>query len=122
MREGTGTGEWIEHRRGLDRERLGWIRPHGDGFVAIDLLGRERTGEVDWLDAEAALDELGIAYLADIYELRLDTGAWLRVRIAEVSAHVIRVKHDDGGAVGAPQVYVDVPFPAPADALRPLAG
>jgi len=21
--------EWIEHRRGLDRELLGWIRPDG---------------------------------------------------------------------------------------------
>lgn len=142
--------DWIEHRRGLDGELLGWMRPDGEGFVVVDLLGRDRTAALDWLDAEAALDELGIGYLADIYELRLDdaggadagatagaggaganpgTGAgwddgpvdgWLRVRIAEVSPAGIRVKKDDGGAVGAPQIYYDLPFPAPAT-LRPRA-
>ncbi|ALJ22154.1 hypothetical protein [Microbacterium sp. No. 7] len=112
------TSDWIEHRRGLDGELLGWMRPEGDGFVVVDLLGRDRTDAVDWLDAEDALDALGIGYLADIYELQLDDGSWLRVRIAEVSPARIRVKKDDWGAVGAPQIYHDLPFPAPAT-LRP---
>lgn len=113
--------DWIEHRRGLDGELIGWMRPDGDGFVVIDLLGRDRTGVLDWFDAEAALDDLGIGYLADIYELRSDEPAavdgWLRVRIAEVSPVRVRVKQDDGGAVGAPQIYYDLPFPAP-ESLR----
>ena len=44
--------EWIEHRRGMDGELLGWMRPADDGFVVIDLLGRELTGVVDWFEAE----------------------------------------------------------------------
>jgi hypothetical protein len=110
---------WIEHRRGLDGERLGWMKPVGDGFVVIDLLGRERTGILDWLDAEEALDDLGIGYLADPYELRLDNGQWLRVRMAEVSAQEIRVKRDDWGDMTVPQLMYTLPFPAP-ETLRPL--
>ena len=79
----------IEHRRGTDRELIGWIRPSGDDFVAVDLLGRDVTDEVGWLDAEGALEGLGIGYLADAYELRLDSGEWLPVRVTEVSASSI---------------------------------
>lgn len=113
--------DWIAHRRGIDGELLGWMRPVGDGFVAIDLLGRERTSVVDWLAAEETLDELGIGYLADPYELRLESGEWLRVRLAEVSASEIRVKKDDWGDMTAPQIYYSLAFP-PSDALRPLDG
>ena len=112
--------DWIEHRRSDDRERVGWMKPVDDGFVAFDLLGRPRTDVIDWFHAEQTLDALGIGYLADPYELRLDSGDWLRVRIAEVSTSGIRVKKDDWGDMTAPQVYFDVPFPAPDGELRPL--
>lgn len=112
--------DWIEHRRGLDRELLGWLAPRGDGFVVIDLLGRERTPVLDWFEAEETLEGLGIGYLADPYELRLPSGGWLRVRLAEVSPGGIRVKKDDWGDMTAPQVYYDLPFPAP-ETLRALS-
>lgn len=112
--------DWIEHRRSEDRERVGWMKPVADGFVAFDLLGRPRTDVVDWLHAEQALDALGIGYLADPYELRIETGDWLRVRLSEVSPSGIRVKKDDYGDMTAPQIYYEVPFPAPEDTLRPL--
>jgi hypothetical protein len=112
--------DWIEHRRSDDGERVGWMKPAGDGFVAIDLLGRPRTGEVDWMLAEETLDELGLRYLADPHELRLDDGTWLRVRIAEVSPVAIRVKKDDWGDMNAPQIYYAVSFPVGEDRLRPL--
>jgi hypothetical protein len=111
--------DWIEYRRGLDGETLGWMKPSGDGFVVIDLLGRPRTHAVDWLEAEETLDRLGIGYLADPHELRLDSGEWLRVRVAEVSTVRIRVKKDDWGDMTAPQVYYSLPFPAP-DTLRTI--
>jgi len=111
---------WIEHRRSGDRERLGWMLPEGDGFVAIDLLGRRHTAAVDWLDAEEALDELGIGYLAEPYELLLDDGHWLRVRILEVSTDAITVKKDDWGDMTATQLTYTVAFPMPAE-LRLLA-
>lgn len=111
--------DWIEHRR-ADGERVGWMRPEGDGFVPVDLLGRDLAGAVDWLTAEETLERAGIGYLADLYELRLDDGSWLRVRLAEVSPTRIVAKQDDFGAVGAPQLFYTLPFPLP-ETLRPLA-
>jgi hypothetical protein len=110
--------DWIAHRRG-DGELLGWMRPEGDGFVVVDLLGRDNTAPVDWLAAEEALDALGIGYLADPYELALGDGRALRVRITEVSTERIRLKKDDWGAIDAPLVEYEVAFPLPAE-LRPL--
>ena len=105
--------DWIEHRRG-DRELFGWLRPEGEGFVAIDLLGREVSAELDWLDGEELLEERGIGYLADRYELQLDDGHWLLVRIVEVSPERIRLKKEDWGDTNATAVYYEVGFPMPA--------
>ncbi|HVX06587.1 hypothetical protein [Humibacter sp.] len=110
--------DWIEHRR-HDRELVGWIRPEGEAFVVVDLLGRERTDAVDWLTAEETLDELGIGYLADPYELLLPDGRRLRVRITEVSPEQIRVKRDDWGAIDIPLLEYTLPFPMPPE-LRVL--
>ena len=105
--------DWIEHRRG-DRELLGWMRPAGEGFVVIDLLGREISGELEWLEAEELLEERGIGYLADRYELQLDDGHWLLVRIVEASPARIRLKKEDWGDMAATAVYYEVDFPMPA--------
>lgn len=97
----------------MDGEVIGWMRPQSDGFVVVDLLGRDRTGVVDWFTAEETLDSLGIGYLADKFELRLETGEWLAVVIVEVHPDEIRVKKDDWGDMSAPQIYYSVPFPIP---------
>ena len=97
------------------------MKPVSEGFVAIDLLGRRQTDVVDWMLAEETLDALGLGYLADPYELRLGDGSWLRVRIAEVSSAVIRVKKDDWGDINATQIYYSVSFPVAGDQLRPLS-
>lgn len=110
--------DWIEHRRAEDRERVGWMKPVDDGFIAIDLLGRALTDVVDWLEAEELLDERGLRYLADPYEFLVEEGHWLRVRIADVSPERIRVKKDDWGDMTAPQVYYTLPFPADPNVLR----
>lgn len=101
----------IEHRRD-DGELIGWIRPVGGAFVAVDVLGRYRTGPVDWLRAEKTLDELGLGYLADPWTLELD-GRRVRVRIVEVGRDGITVKKDDWGAIDVPQLTWQLPFPAP---------
>ena len=46
MSKRTIPEHWITHLGGSNREPIGWITPRDDGFVAIDLLGRERTGVV----------------------------------------------------------------------------
>ena len=113
--------DWIEHTRTGDRERLGWIRPDGDGFVAHDALGRELTGAVDWLAAEEALDERGLYWLADLWQLELPDGTIERVRLVEVTPDRVVVKVDDFGAVEAVTASYVLPFPAP-DTLRPFEG
>lgn len=108
------TADWIEHRRG-DGELLGWMRPEGEGFVPIDLLGRARAGALDWLAAEELLDELGIGYLADPYALERPDAPTLRVRIIEVSTERIRVKLDDFGAIGGPRLHYELAWPMPPE-------
>lgn len=86
--------------------------------MAVDLLGRPITDEVDWLAAEETLEDLGIGYLAEPFELLLDDDRWLAVRITEVSSELIRVKREDWGAIDITQEEYTVAFPMPAS-LRP---
>lgn len=107
--------DWIEHRRPGDGELLGWILPEGEGFVAVDLLGHRRTTTVDWVEAEDALEDLGLGFLADPFELRTDGDTWIPVRLVEVSVRGIRAKEEDWGDVTAPLRVHELPFPAPDD-------
>ncbi len=113
--------DWIEHRR-ADGEILGWMLASGDGFRVFDLLGRERTppaaGELEWLDAEELLEELGIGYLADRWTLRLTDGTQRPVRIAEASVRGVTVVADEYGAasaVGADPERFRLPFPVTSE-------
>lgn len=115
--------DWTPHRRD-DRELLGWIRPRGDDWVAIDLLGREASAPMDWLAAEEALEAIGLAWLAEVWMLESDDGA-VRVRIAEIEPPLapgevgrVVVHTDDYGAIDVPFTRIELPWPAPA-ALRP---
>ena len=113
---------WIEYRRD-DGQRIGWIRMVGERCIAVDMLGREITGEVNWLEAEESLDERGISFLAEPWSLELDNGSEVRVRITEASPEGIRVTEDEFGAasaIGAQMRNHSLPFPAP-DALRPMS-
>ena len=113
--------DWITHLGGANREPIGWIVPRGEGFVAIDLLGRERSGTVDWLEAEETLDELGIRYLATPYELVTDSGT-SKVYIAEATPDFVRVKEDDFNDINSDQTFYTLPFPVPEELLRELPG
>ncbi|MCU4670988.1 hypothetical protein ACFQRL_00110 [Microbacterium fluvii] len=110
--------DWYPHRR-PDGEGVGWIVPDGEGFQAVDLLGRTiGPTSVDWLAAEVLLEERGIGYLADRYTLRLPDGTERSVRIAEVSSEGISVVADEFGiasAVGAVHEHFRLPFPAPEE-------
>ncbi len=115
--------DWTPHRRD-DRELLGWIRPDGDDWVGVDLLGREVTGPVEWLDAEDALEAGGLAWLAEVWMLETEGGP-IRVRIAEVSPPVtpgetgrVVVHTDDFGAIDVASTQHHLPWPAPPG-LRP---
>ncbi|MCI1018816.1 hypothetical protein HWD99_09285 [Microbacterium sp. C5A9] len=117
--------DWTPHRRD-DGELLGWIHPDGDGWVAVDVLGRIVAGATEWLDAEDALDQHGIAWLADPWMLDGEAERPLRVRILEVtpdrdgSDGRIVVKVDDFGDVTRPPTpkYV-VAWPIPERLRQP---
>jgi len=113
--------EWIEHVRPGDRERLGWIRPEADLYVAVDVLGRQLTGPVEWLEAEEALEKHGLGWLSDLWQLDLPDGSRERVRIVEVTPDRVVVQTDDFGAVDVAVTRRVLPFPAPG-ALRPFEG
>lgn len=104
---------WIEYRRRSDGERLGWIEPEGEGFVAIDLLGVECTAPLEWEDAEQYLEQRGLAYVSEPYELRLESGEWVPVRITGVSPAKIQVKTEDYGAIDVPSSVYNLRFPKP---------
>jgi hypothetical protein len=117
---------WIEHRR-EDGERVGWIVPAGDDFLAYDALGRQVTPDpVDWLSAEETLEERGLRFLADRFVLEIDGAggdggpASRPVRISEVGTEGITVVTDEFGgasAVGSGAEAIRLPFPVP-DSLR----
>ncbi|MEU1971476.1 hypothetical protein ABZ477_07460 [Microbacterium sp. NPDC019599] len=115
--------DWTPHRRD-DGELLGWIRPEGDDWLAVDLLGREASGPVDWLEAEAALESVGLSWLAEIWMLDRDAGEALRVKLVEVTpggvdeAGRVVVQTDDFGAIDAPVERFELSWPAPSR-LRP---
>jgi len=99
--------DWTPHRRG-DGELIGWIRPEGDDWVAVDLLGREASDAVDWLEAEEALEARGLSWLAEIWMLERNAGDPLRVKLVEITpgavgeAGRVVVQTDDFGAIDAP--------------------
>ena len=91
--------DWTPHRRD-DGELLGWNHPAGDDWVGVDVLGRPVTAATEWLEAEAALEEHGIAWLADPWMLEGEDERPLRVRILEVTP-------DEDGAPGRIVVKID---------------
>lgn len=120
--------DWTPHRRD-DGELLGWIHPDGDAWVAVDVLGRRASDAVDWLDAEAALEEHGIGWLADPWMLEGESDRALRVRILEVTPDEegvpgrILVKVDDFGDVTRPQTQqFSLPWPIPERLRAPSEG
>lgn len=117
------SSDWIEHRR-ADGERVGWLRMSGEAFIAVDALGRDMTGELDYVAAEEALETRGLAFLAEPWELELPDGRTVRVAISEINARSITVREDEYGAASVAGTTMPehvLPFPAPPG-LRPLRG
>lgn len=119
-----GVSTWTPHRRD-DGELLGWIRPEGEAWVAVDVLGRPASTVTEWLDAETALEQRGIAWLADPWMLEGEGERPLQVRIVEVTPDEegrpgrIVVKVDDFGDMSRPATARFVlAWPVP-DRLRP---
>ncbi|MGM7669701.1 hypothetical protein [Microbacterium sp. A93] len=116
--------DWIEHRR-EDGEPVGWIVPDDGRFRPMDLLGRPVGGPVDWLEAEEALEDRGLAFLAGPHLLRRSEGGERPVQISQAGPDGIVVVADEYGsasAVGARAEVFHLPFPAPETLREPGAG
>ncbi len=113
--------DWTPHRRD-DGELVGWIRPAGDDWAAIDLLGRAASGPVDWLEAEAALEERGIGYLAQPWMLEGEADEPIRVRMVEVTPDRIVVKAEDFGDINAVVPRFELPWPLTERLREPRDG
>ncbi|HCS61513.1 MAG TPA: hypothetical protein DIW46_08980 [Microbacterium sp.] len=120
--------DWTPHRRD-DGELLGWIHPAGDDWTAVDILGRPVSGPGEWLDVEAALEEHGLAWLADPWMLEGETERPLRVRMVEVTPNHdgipgrIVVKVDDYGDVSRPASEpIVLSWPVPSRLRPPQPG
>lgn len=109
------------HRR-EDGEVLGWIRAEGDLWVPIDVLGRELSSPVEWLDAEERLEQHGLGYLAEPWMLDGVADRPVRVRLVEVTPQRIVVKREDFGAVDRPGETWTLDWPLPAELRAPRDG
>lgn len=108
---------WTPHRRD-DGELVGWIRPVGELWAPVGLFGHDVGEPQEWLDAEAVLEDLGIAWLDETWILETDAGA-VRVRVVEVTPVRVAVKIDDFGALGGPvPTRYALSWPTPPE-LRP---
>jgi hypothetical protein len=110
--------DWTPHRRTSDRELVGWIRPDGDAWVAVSLLGEDLTAPGDWLQAEEVLEGTSLAWLGEVWMLGQPDGGALRVRLVELTGDHVVVQTDDLGAVEAKVRRFELPWPPPP-ALRP---
>jgi len=112
--------DWVPHRR-EDGELLGWIRPEGEAWVPVSLLGRPLSGPSDWLEAEQALEAAGLAWLAEPWILEREP-APVVVTLAEVTPQRVVVQTGYAKAVGSQPERIVLPWPAPPQLRRPRPG
>ncbi len=104
---------WRPHRREEDGEVLGYLRPESGGHVPVTPFGHPVADPVAEVEARAALDTLGLSYLAEPWLLTVPGRKEpVTVRIVEVTPERMRVANADYGyeAADIGHVFVlDVP-------------
>ena len=122
----------FDHLRREDGEHVGYIEMTADGrFTPYDRLWVRRGGAMELDDAEAALDEVGLRFLADDWLLQelqeadepAGEAIWTRVRIREVHRDrvvVARAMEDMSADVAkAVDLVGGIELPLPTTRLRP---
>jgi hypothetical protein len=114
---------WIECRREEDGELVGFLvpspLPDDTALVTpVTLFGYPLAGPLAVRDAERILTDVGLSYLADRWQLRLDDGRWIRVEIVEVSPDEVVVQKATRGNIDAVSHRFSLPVPV-GDVLAP---
>ena len=109
--EGMIPPTWTPHRRQDDEELVGYLVAQGDAVLPVTVFGYPLSEATDIDSARAVLESTGLSSLADPWQLRLDDGQSIRVRIREASADRLVVVPDDFGYGGplTDAVLLDVP-------------
>lgn len=112
---------WEPHHRDEDGEILGYLAPAEDGLcVPVTLVGHALAGPGDADDARAALDSVGLSYLADRWLLTLpEREEPVSVQIVEASPARVRVANVDFGCTEVDYGHVWVLDVPADDRLRP---
>lgn len=111
---------WTPHHRAQDGEVLGYLRPEGGGHVPVTPFGLPVAGPVPRAEARAALDALGLAYLAEPWLLTVPGREEpVTVRIVEVTPERMRVANADYGYEDADIGHVFVLDVPETGRLRP---
>jgi hypothetical protein len=88
---------WTPHRRADDGEVVGYLAPASDGLVVpMSLLGHALDEPCDEHTAAEVLESAGLSMLAEAWRYVGD-GTDLRVRIVQVTAAHVVLKHEDFG-------------------------
>ncbi len=109
---------WTPHRRADDGEVVGYLAPASDGLVVpMSLLGHALGEACDEHTAADVLESAGLSMLAEAWRY-VGGGEDLRVRIVQVTASHVVLKHEDFGDMSHDYgANFSVPLPA-GDALQ----
>lgn len=126
MNAGMPEQNTFDHLRGSDGEHVGYLHLTEDGaFVPFDLLRRRRGGPVELDEAEALLDGIGLALLAEPWWLDHGEHGRVEVRIQEFrreSVTVARALADLSGPVAkAVDLTATTTLALPTDWLHEFA-
>lgn len=113
--------DWEPHHRADDREHVGYLVPVGADLVRpATLVGTWLGGPSARDEAEEVLDEVGLSYLIEPWELVTEDGTAVRVVLLEISAERVVVgEATSAQVVGAPVTeHSRVVLTNPSDRLR----
>lgn len=111
--------DWLAYRR-EDGELVGYLEILDDGFRPRDLLGRILGAPADLEDAEAVVDRVGLAALAEPWLLTNDDGSRQQVLIVSVDAESAWVANADFAQVVGADIGTPIRIDLPTDRLVPL--
>lgn len=112
--------DWMPHRR-EDGELIGYLALVDDAFRPHDLLGRPLGAPSAFEEAEAVLDQAGLAALAEPWLLETSDGTRQRVVIVAIDPDRALVANADLAQVVGADIGTPIRVDLPTDRLSPAS-